>query len=379
MQRVKVGVIGCGMISEIYLTNITNRFSNVLEAYACANRSDAAAEKRAEQFHIRKMSTEELLADPEVDVVLDLTVPEAHYEINRKALLAGKHVYSEKPLAVATEEAEELLALAEERGLFVGSAPDTFLGGGLQTCRRLLDDGAIGNPVFAVGVMAAYGPEKFHPNPEFFYRRGAGPLFDMGPYYLTALQFLLGPARRVSGAGSRGEPVRRVLSEESPRRGAEFSCETDTTVCGTIEYENGAIASLTTSWEMEDVYWKSGLPCLTLFGTGGTLILPDPNTFGGIGSSPVDRPGTYVLLKQGKGSFRQVEIDPSEYLNNSRGLGLCDMGWCIRNGGTPRVSGKNAVHIVEIMNGILRSAEEGRYYELHTGCTRPELHYRDGK
>jgi len=376
MEKVKVGVIGCGMISEIYIKNITTVFDSILEAYACADISHGAAKNRADQFGLRSMNIDELLAAPEIEMILNLTVPAAHYEISKRALLAGKHVYSEKPLAIEFDNGRELVALAKERGLFVGAAPDTFLGGGLQTCLQIIEDGTIGKPIGAQGFMLARGPESFHPNPEFFYKQGAGPLLDMGPYYFTALMSLFGPAKRVTGLASITYPQRTVLNKNSPVYNTQFSCEVDTFINGGVEFENGVIANIVTTWDLPFPYWESGLPLLEVFGSEGTLVLPDPNTFGGIGGSPMAAPGKFVKLRIGAGGFEDIPLKYG-YTENSRGLGLADMAWCIRNGGAPRVSGEGSLHILEMMLGVLQSSEHGRHHIMETTCHRPEPLYGD--
>ena len=370
MERVKVGVVGCGMISEIYLSNMTTMFSDVLEARACADISQTAADKRAEQYGIMAMSVDELMSDPEIEVVLNLTVPEAHYEIARKALIAGKHTYSEKPLAIRFEDGEELIALAKEKKLLCTAAPDTFLGGGLQACRNLIDEGRIGAPVSAQCFMLAWGPEVFHPNPEFLYRDGAGPLYDMGPYYLTALTSIFGPVVKVSGHAKRTHPDREILAKNSPRRGERFPCETETFVSAGLEFESGLIANVILSWDMTFPYWESDLPLMQVFGSGGTLIMPDPNTFGGVGSTPVGDIGMNVKLRAGAGDYADIPV-VSDYMGNCRGVGLADMARCIRLGGTPRVSGERALHVLEIMQSIIKSSRDGARYELKTSCARP--------
>ena len=372
MERVKVGVVGCGMISEIYMSNLSSMFSDVLEARACADVNQTAADKRAEQFGIKTMGVDELMRDPEIEVVLNLTVPEAHYEIAKKALIAGKHTYSEKPLAIRFEDGAELIALAKEKGLLCTAAPDTFLGGGLQTCRKLIDGGEIGIPVNAQCFMLAWGPEVFHPNPEFLYRDGAGPLFDMGPYYLTALTSIFGPVASVSGHAKRTRAEREVLAKNSARRGEKFPCETDTFVSAALEFGSGLIANVTLSWDMSFTYWESGLPLMQAFGSDGSLIMPDPNTFGGVGSTPVGDIGTSVKLRAGAGDYTDVPV-VSDFMGNCRGVGLADMARCIRLGGTPRVSGESALHVLEIMHGVMKSSQDGVRYELKTTCSRPAL------
>lgn len=372
MKPMKIGVVGCGMISEIYLKNITTQFTDILQAWACADLNPAAAQARAEQFGIRAMTVDELIADPEIEIVLNLTIPAAHYEISRRALLSGKHAYSEKPLAATLEEGKELVALAQEKGLQVAAAPDTFLGGGIQTCLKLLEEGAVGTPISAQGFMLAKGPESFHPNPAFFYQPGAGPLLDMGPYYYTALYAMFGRARRVSAMAKCTYPTRTVLSEKSPKFGQEFPCEVDTFISSSLEFDNGVIATVTTSWDMSYSYWCSGLPLLEVFGSEGTLILPDPNTFGGISNSgPMGQSGKYVKLRRGAGEFEDVPVRYG-YVENSRGLGLADFAWSICNGISPRVSGEGSLHVLEMMLGALSSAKSGQFYEMTTPGRKPE-------
>ena len=372
MKKVKVGVIGCGMISEIYLKNITAMFNSILEAYACADINKGTASRRAEQFGIKAADVDTLLADPEIEVIVNLTIPSAHYEVSKRALLAGKHVYAEKPPAASLDEGKELVALAKEKSLLLCAAPDTFLGGGLQTCRRLIDDGAIGIPIAAQGFMLGRGPEHFHPNPAFFYQPGAGPLLDMGPYYFTALMSLFGPAKRVTGLASATYPTRRVLNENSPNYGTGFPCEAETYISGGVEFVCGVTANVTTTWDLPFPYWESGLPLLTVFGSEGTLILPDPNSYGGIGGSPLAKPGKFVKLRTGAGEFEEISLKYG-YTANSRGLGLADMARCIREGGTPRANGEGALHVLEMMLGILASSKGGGHHEMQTSCRKPDL------
>jgi predicted dehydrogenase len=294
-------------------------------------------------------------------------VPSAHYEITKKALLSGKHTYSEKPLAAELAQGEELVALAEEKGLFLAAAPDTFLGGGLQACKRLIDGGKIGMPIFAQGFMLGWGPERFHPNPSFFYQDGAGPLFDMGPYYLTALTSLFGPVKRVSGHAKKTYPEREVLAAGSPKLGERFSCDVDTFVSASLEFSSGLIANLNVSWDMAFSYWESGLPLMQVFGGEGVLVMPDPNTFGGVGSTPRGDIGKFVQMRLGAGGYEEIPV-VSEYIGNCRGLGLADMALCIRNGGAPAVSGARALHVLEIMHAILESSRDGKPHVLKTTC-----------
>ena len=370
MERIKVGVIGCGMISEIYMKNITTLFADSLTLVACANRSPAAAEQRAAEFGIKAMTVEELLESPDVELVLNLTVPASHFEINKQILLAGKHCYCEKPLAMTLEEGRWLLTLAKERGLLVASAPDTFLGAGLQTCFQLLQEGVIGKPVSAQAFMIGTGPEVFHANPAFFYQPGAGPLFDMGPYYYTALAAAFGPAMRVVGFGSRSVKERQIQNPASKLYPGTFPVEVDTLVSGMVEFQNGVIANIITSWDFDYPYFKAPFPALTVLGTKGTMFMPDPNTFGGTDSVvETDKIGrTITLVRSGK---REEVPLRSAYVDNCRGLGLADLARCIRQGGKPRVSGEMALHVLEMMLGVAKSAETGAFNEMTTTFTKP--------
>jgi predicted dehydrogenase len=282
-------------------------------------------------------------------------VPQAHAEVALAALAAGKSVYNEKPLALDREQAKQMLDMAREQGLRVGCAPDTFLGGGLQTCRKLIDDGVIGEPIGATAFMMSHGPEGWHPNPEFFYQPGAGPMFDMGPYYLTALTTLLGPVRRVTGSTRVSFPARVISSE--PLRGQVIKVNTPTHIIGVLDFTAGAIATIVTSFDV----WSSELPRLEIYGSKGTLSLPDPNTFGG----PVR------VRLAGEQSWSDVPITRG-YTENSRGLGVADMADAIRTGRTHRANGELAYHVLDLMHTIHDASREGRHIDMTSSCARPE-------
>ncbi|MCR2821163.1 Gfo/Idh/MocA family protein [Lederbergia panacisoli] len=355
MEKVKIGIIGCGMISEIYIKNTKETFQN-LDVIAVADINLDSAKARAEQFGIPKAySPEELLADDEIEMVINLTIPTAHAPICLQALEAGKHVFVEKPLAVTREDGKKILELAKSKGLYVGSAPDTFLGGGLQTCRKLIDDGWIGEPIAASAFMMGSGPESFHPNPDFFYVEGGGPMFDMGPYYLTALINLIGPIKRVTGSARATYPERTIKS--GPRAGEKVPVEIPTHISGVFEFENGAIGSITTSFDV----WGSQLPRIEIYGTTGTLIVPDPNTFGG----PI------YVKRQGEGQWTEIPLTHS-FKENSRGIGAADMANAIRTGRANRASGELAFHVLDIMHAFIDAAEKGQHIEISSGCGRPE-------
>src|SRR6266498_3398428 len=306
IKPVNVGIIGCGNISGIYLE--AGRKFQILNIVGAADIDMERARAQAAKYDVKAYEVDELLVDPAIEVVINLTVPGAHGLVALAALEAGKSVYNEKPLAIGREDAQRLLALAEAKGLLVGCAPDTFLGGGLQTCRALIDTGVIGTPVAATAFMLNHGPEHWHPNPDFFYQRGAGPMFDMGPYYLTALTTLLGPVRRVTGSTRVSFPERVISSE--PLRGQVIKVNTSTHIIGVLDFAAGAIGTIVTSFDV----WSSELPRLEIYGSKGTLSLPDPNTFGG----PVR------VRLAGEQSWNEVPITHG-YTENSRGLGVADM------------------------------------------------------
>lgn len=351
---VKVGVVGAGKISGIYLEN--GAIFDDVEIVACADIMPERAEAQAKAYDIPKAySPEELLADPEVEIILNLTVPAVHAEVSLAALEAGKHVYTEKPLAVGLEDGRRMLELATERGLLIGCAPDTFLGGGLQTCRKVMDEGAIGQPVAATALMMTHGPEDWHPNPDFFYQPGAGPMFDMGPYYLTALTTLLGPIRRVTGSARVTFPERMVTSE--PHAGSTITVNTPTHVAGVMDFEGGPVGTLVTSF---DVYSEEHSR-IDVYGTEGTLSLPDPNTFGG----PVR------VWRSGESAWTEVSLT-HPYTENSRGLGLADMAQALRSGRRHRASGELGFHVLDVIHAFLDSSERGRHVEVDSTFERPE-------
>ena len=355
MEKIKIGIIGCGNISGIYLENLTHVFKNT-EIYACADlmldRAIAAKEKYQLPY---AMTVDELLHCEDIQIVLNLTIPKAHYDVCKAALLAGKHVYVEKPLSLSLAQGNELVQLAKERQLLLGGAPDTFLGAGIQTCRKLIDDGFIGRPVAASAFMVCHGHESWHPDPEFYYQYGGGPMFDMGPYYLTALVSLLGSAKTVCGMTKKTFPQRTITSAQ--KFGKVIDVEVPTHVAGTIEFENGAVASVITSFDI----WDSTLPRLEIYGSLGTIIVPDPNTFGGP-----------VLLKLSHSNeFKEIPLTHI-YNANSRGLGVADMARCIHSGETPRASGTLTNHVLEIMHAFQTSSETKQYVTLETTCDKPK-------
>ncbi|MCA9973012.1 MAG: Gfo/Idh/MocA family oxidoreductase [Anaerolineales bacterium] len=363
MQPVKTAVVGCGNISSIYLENAARW--DVLDLVACANRTLPRAQSQAAKFGVpRALSIADVLADPDIELIINLTTPDVHAEIGLAALRAGKSVYNEKPLAITRADGRLLLEEASARGLRVGCAPDTFLGGGLQTCRQLLDAGEIGTPVAAQAFMLIQGPEAWHPNPGFLYEVGAGPLFDIGPYYLTALISLLGPIRRVTGSARKTYAERTIGS--GPRQGQTFPVETPTHIASVLDFAAGPVATLTTSFDVAvsagaaiNLYDVGGA-LLEIQGTKGTLCLPDPNMFAG----PVR------VRRLGEREWREVPLTHG-HTGNSRGLGAADMASALRRGGAHRASGELAYHVLDAMHGILEAAGSGQHVVLQSTCERP--------
>ncbi len=354
LQPVAVGLIGCGNISGAYMRML--KTLPAVQVVACADLRPEAAQALADQYALPSArSVDALLADPSIEVVLNLTIPQAHGAVALAALEAGKSVYNEKPLALTRAEGQRMLLLAAQQGLRVGGAPDTFLGGGLQTCRQLIDEGAIGTPVAATAFMMSRGHEHWHPNPAFYYQPGGGPMFDMGPYYLTALVSLLGPVQRVSGATRITRSQRTITSQ--PRYGEVITVEVPTHVTGLLDFSAGPIGTIITTFDVQ----ASTLPWIEIYGTAGTLAAPDPNTFGG----PVR------LRLAGENEWRDIPVT-RPYVENSRGVGLADMAEGLRSGRPHRASGELAYHVLDIMHAIHDASESGRHLLLESSCARPE-------
>ena len=353
MDRTKIGIIGCGNISKIYCEAPTT-FSNIEVAAVADIDLDRARTKAAEHGIPKALTVDDLLADTEIKIVVNLTIPAVHAAVSRRVLEAGKHVYSEKPLATNREDATALLALARANGLRVGCAPDTFLGAGLQTCRKLIDDGLIGEPVGAAGWMLSRGPEGWHPDPEFFYQPGAGPMFDMGPYYLTAMTSLLGPVRRVTGSARISFPERTIGSKA--KLGQTIKVNTATHIAGVMDFAGGAVGTLTTSF---DVY-GGAVPFIEIYGSEGTLSLPDPNNFG----------GAVKLRRAGDKEFVEQPL-AFPYDQNSRGIGVADMAAAIRGNRPHRASGEMACHVLDLMVAFHEASERGAHIEVGSSMQRP--------
>lgn len=348
IEPVAVGVLGCGVISEIYLTAM--RRLGELRIVACADLDRERAASAAGRHGIRAMAVEEMLADPEIELVLNLTPATAHLPTNLAVLDAGKHLYSEKALAPIAAEACRILELAEARGLMVACAPDTVLSAPAQAARRLVAEGAIGTPVCSSVLFTSRGPVRANAAP--FYRRGGGPLFDMGPYYLTSLVNLLGPARRVTGSD------RVTFSSPAHYEGPPLTIEVPTLSTGSVEFAGGAIVSLLFAWGLQSVQ----APGITLFGSEAVLEMPDPNRFDG---SP-------RLRRHGDREWREVPVRARRRpwdVDNIRGVGVAEMAIAIRDGRRPAADATTAAHVVEIMAGVVAAGEAGHHIDLETTCS----------
>lgn len=363
IQPVKTAIVGCGNISSIYIENAQQW--DILDLVACANRTLPRAQAQAEKYGVpRAITIDQALADPDIELIINLTTPDVHAEIGLAALRAGKSVYNEKPLAIERDDARLMLAEAQARDVRVGCAPDTFLGGGLQTCRQVIEAGEIGEPVAANAFMFILGPEAWHPNPAFLFQRGAGPLFDIGPYYLTALVSILGPVRRVTGSARTTFTERTIGS--GPKQGQQFAVETPTHIASILDFDGGAVATLTTSFDVAvsagaaiNLYGVGGA-LLEIQGTRGTLSMPDPNGFGG----PVR------VRALGDAEWREIPIAHA-HTGNSRAMGAADMAYALRTGRAHRASGDMAYHVLDVMHAVLQASSEGRHVTLNSTFVSP--------
>ncbi|MDX3925219.1 MAG: Gfo/Idh/MocA family oxidoreductase [Shinella sp.] len=353
MRKIGIGIIGCGNISDAYLKAAPG--FPVLDILGVADINMAAAEAKAAVYGVNPLTVDDLLSDPRIEIILNLTTPQNHVPVGLQAVAHGKHVYCEKPLATTLPDAERLVAAAAERNVRIGCAPDTFLGGSHQTTRRLLDDGVVGTVVAGSAFMQVPGHELWHPNPDFYYKPGGGPLMDMGPYYLTCLVNLLGPVKSVVGQAKSAYENRTIGS--GPREGRKIDVEVATHVSGLMEFVNGAAISITTSFDV----WKHEHNHIELYGTTGSMIVPDPNRFDGD-----------VRIARRKEAWAVAEQQHSYGDGNYRILGLADMAHAVVSGRPHRANHDISLHVLEIMESILQAAETGRRIDLKHGCARPE-------
>jgi predicted dehydrogenase len=362
MNPINVGILGCGHVSEQYLRGCS-RFDS-LRLVACADVDLARAQQKAQQHGLPKACPpDELLADGEVELVVNLTPPLAHAEMSRRAMLAGKHVWSEKPLAATLDEARTLLDTAADSGVRLGCAPDTFLGGAVQTAVKLVDDGWIGDPVAAVAFVSEHGYEHFHPAVDFFYGPGGGPALDLGPYYVTALASLLGPVARVTGFARTTFPERVVPAGR--RRGERIAVHVPTHVTGALEFESGVLATVLMSWDI----WATHLPYIEVYGTEGSLSVPNPDEFGGL---PLVRRAGEEELRQPPpppGTVPWSQLPLTHDGSVERGIGVADMADAMRTGRAHRANAELAHHVLEVLCALARP--DASVVEIETRVPRP--------
>ena len=345
----KIGVIGCGSISSTYFKNLMN--IEELSIIACADIDIEKARMIGNQFQISKSSNvEELLSNKEIDLVVNLTVPKAHYEISKEIIKSKKHLYSEKPLAIDRKEGNELIDFAKEQGVSIGCAPDTFLGIGIQTGIKLINKNMIGTPIAGSISMFTAGHERWHPNPGFFYLKGGGPVFDMGPYYLTTLIAILGPVKRVSSLSKRTYDHRTSALNKD----MQLPVEIDTHISGILEFQNGAIVSLTMSFDV----WGSEMPKVEIYGTKGTISLPDPNQFDGA-----------IKVKIGTSNWKKNKLVST---GPGRGIGIIEMATAIRENRLSRVDASLANHVLDVMQTLAESSNSGDCIDINSSCEKPK-------
>ncbi|TAX34997.1 Gfo/Idh/MocA family protein [Rhizobium leguminosarum] len=362
-RELGVGIIGCGNISTTYFS-LAPLFKG-LKVLACADINAQAAEARAKEYGVKAQTIDELLVNDEIDVVVNLTIPDAHFRVSKAILEAGKHVYSEKPLVLSLEEGEELRRIAKQKNLAVGCAPDTFLGGAHQLARKFIDDGGIGRITSGACYVMSPGMEMWHPNPDFFFLPGGGPILDLGPYYIANLINLIGPIKRVGGMTSMASPTRTITSQ--PRNGEIIPVKTPTTIQALLEFVNGATVTLTASWDV----WSHRHANMELYGTDGSLYVPDPNFFGGVVEAS-GRDKDIKPLEAWEHPFGKInQENPNGARANYRTAGLADMVMSLIEGRDARCSLDRTLHGVDVMTSILKSGEEGRFIDLTTTCTQP--------
>ena len=367
----KVGLIGCGHIAETYFR--AHKYFNNFKIIKCADINNHASKKCAKTYGIKALSVNDLLKDSEVEIILNLTIPKAHYIVAKKSLLNNKHVYSEKPMAINAKDGLELLKLAKRKKLYIGNAPDTFLGGGNQKAKELVEKKIIGKINLGNAIFAFPGVQSYHPNPEpWFAKKEGGPVIDMGPYYLTALVNLLGPANEVSGSIMKG--VKKRTIGIGPRKGKKFKVECPTTYLSTIVFESGAIIRLTLSFDVI----AHNRNHIELYGNKGSLIVPDPNMFGGSAFTCKkigDKWKEYKTNKMplGKINIRTQSARANESPTNAnyRGVGLAEMAYCIENKKLNRCNGELSYHVLDIIQSTMKASKTGKKQKIKSTCNKP--------
>lgn len=369
----RIGLIGTGRISDIYIQNCS-KFDE-LEIVSCGSLDAEESKKKAKVYGIPTVqSPVEILADPNVDCILNLTIPASHAAVTLQALEAGKHVYSEKPIATDILDCRRILNLARSKNLKVGNAPDTFFGGRWQTVRKLLDQQVIGKPTGVMAFAGTHGVERHHPNPDFYYQTGGGPLLDLGPYYLTAMVFLLGPILKVSGMARKTFDQRMI--ENGNRYGEKIDVEVDTHSLSMLEFQNGTIGSMTLSFDI----WDSETPRFEIYGEDGTICIPDPDPVHG--ANIFQGPVLYRTRSESRWEFQPRPKDRGDWLvaenthgfnQDSRGVGLLDLYYAVRDDRTVRASAELAAHVSEVMHGILDAPGQGGFVAINSTCDVPEI------
>ena len=351
MAPLNVGIIGTGNIAPAYIKGCQP--FDVINLVACADLDIARAEAFAAEHGLTAYTVDDLLASDDIDIIINLTIPAAHAAVSLQIIEAGKHAYAEKPLALNRADGLKIIQAAEAKGVRVGCAPDTFLGGGGQTARKAIDDGVIGKPIAATAFFVSHGPEGWHPNAGFYYLKGGGPLFDMGPYYLTTLVNLMGPVKRVSASATKTFPERIATSEAL--MGQVLPVEVNTHIAGTLEFENGAIATVITSFDV----WASHLPRIEIHGEDGSLSVPDPNRFDGV----------VQAWHSDDKVWRDIQL--SHTTNIGRGAGVADMAYAIQSGRPHRASGALAFHVLDIMQALEEAAAQGKHIDINSTLDIP--------
>ena len=359
-----IGFIGCGNISGTYF-RLLPMFKNI-EIIGCADLNQEVAQNQASEFGICVMKIDDLLQDQNIDIIVNLTVPDAHFDVSRSILEAGKHVFSEKPLTLSLDDAIKLKELADSKGLLIAATPDTFLGGAHQQARYLIDSGAIGKITGGTCHIMNYGMEHWHPNPDFFYKKGGGPIFDLAPYYITNLINLIGPITRVTALSSTSNSERIITSEE--RYGETISVETPTTFHAVLDFDNDILVSMGASWDV----WNHGHPQMELYGTEGVLQIPDPNNFSGdLHISSKD--GNFELISKWDHPFNvENEEYDTGWIANYRSAGIADLVRAIFDKREARCHIQRPLHTVDVMTAIHKSAETGKAIKILSSCDRPD-------
>ena len=368
----KIGLIGCGHIAETYFR--AEKYFNNIKIIKCADINEKASKRCALNFGIKSVTVNELLKDNEIEIILNLTIPKAHYQISKKALINGKHVYSEKPLAINLNDGKKLLKISKKKKLYLGNAPDTFLGGGIQKSKELVEKNIIGNVKLGNAVFAFPGIQSYHPNPEpWFTKKEGGPVIDMGPYYITALVNLLGPAKKVTGTIIQGQKYRTIGI--GPKKGKKFKVECPTTYLSTITFKNNSIIRLTLSFDVI-AHQRNHIE---LYGEKGSMIVPDPNMFGGSVLTCNKLGDNWKEFKTSKMPLGRINIrTQSSRANetptnaNYRGVGLSEMVYSIENKRKHLCSGEISLHVLDIITSIMKAATSGKIQYISNFCTKPK-------